>query len=397
MPETSVQTRPHVARGSVGRTARLGWLATRDAVAGVVDPLLPTTYAVHPDALERAIAWLHQTHEVTGRRGSSKGFSLLFGWLPPFPETTGYIIGTLLEHGRRTGNPAASEHCIQMGQWELELQSADGGIMEGLLDGETRPSEAFNTGMVMHGWLDLYESTGETCYLEAAERAGDFLRRNQDADGAWRGEHSYHGIPHTYMSRVAWALLRLAAACENEVHAETAHRHLGWVLTMQRDNGWFDACIFKPKMVPNTHAMAYTMRGLLESYALTERDEYLAAAIRTSEVLIRKLEVLGALPGTFDSSWTPRAGYVCLTGLVQLGGVWLRLYQITGDARFLNAGLKAVDLAAAHQDGSSWGPARGALPGSFPIFGRYAPLQFPNWATKFLADSLMLREDCRPA
>ena len=35
---------------------------------------------------------------------------------------------------------------------------------------------------------------------------------------------------------------------------------------------------------------------------------------------------------------------------------------------------------------------RGSLPGSFPIYGRYAPLACPNWATKFLADSLMLRD-----
>ena len=83
--------------------------------------------------------------------------------------------------------------------------------------------------------------------------------------------------------------------------------------------------------------------------------------------------------------------------VVQLGGVWLRLYQLTGDARFLNAGLKAVDQAAAHQERLPSPDTRGALPGSFPIWGRYAPLQYPNWAAKFLADSLMLREDCLAA
>ena len=52
-----------------------------------------------PDgALQAAIDWLCLTHDVTDRRGSSKGYSLLHGWLPAYPETTGYIIGTLLEH-----------------------------------------------------------------------------------------------------------------------------------------------------------------------------------------------------------------------------------------------------------------------------------------------------------
>lgn len=268
--------------------------------------------------------------------------------------------------------------------------------MEGLLDGHARPSEAFNTGMVMHGWLDLHARTGDIRFLEAAERAGRFLVRTQDDDGAWRGEHSYHGLPHTYMSRVAWALWRLALACGDDAYANCARRHLAWVVSMQRENGWFDACIFKAGTLPNTHAIAYTLRGLLESSALGGSEGYLAAARRTSEVLIRKLEVLGSLPATFDERWNPAARYSCLTGLAQLGGVWLRLHQLTDDARFLNAGLKAVDLAAAHQEDLPWEPVRGALPGSFPIYGRYAPLQYPNWATKFLADSLMLREDSLP-
>ena len=32
---------------------------------------------------------------------------------------------------------------------------------------------------------------------------------------------------------------------------------------------------------------------------------------------------------------------------------------------------------------------RGAIAGSYPIWGRYAPLTFPNWATKFFIDALI--------
>ena len=76
----------------------------------------------------------------------------------------------------------------------------------------------------------------------------------------------------------------------------------------------------------------------------------------------------------------------------------MRLFQETGDARYLNSGLKAVEQAARRQErGRACKPVHGAIPGSFPIYGRYAPLQYPNWAAKFLADSLMLREDCLAA
>jgi hypothetical protein len=103
--------------------------------------------------------------------------------------------------------------------------------------------------------------------------------------------------------------------------------------------------------------------------------------------------VLGRVPANWNEEWKPVSSHECVTGNAQLGGVWLRLFQLTSDPRFANAGLKALDIASGQQ---YRGPARaidGAVPGSFPIYGRYAPMQFPNWAAKFLADSLMLRAD----
>jgi hypothetical protein len=33
---------------------------------------------------------------------------------------------------------------------------------------------------------------------------------------------------------------------------------------------------------------------------------------------------------------------------------------------------------------------RGALPGSYPIWGFYAPLKLPSWATKYFLDLMLL-------
>lgn len=374
--------------------AALPAMVAHDALAARAASLRPPRYGVRPGALQAAIDWLCLSHEVTGRRGSSMAFSLLFGWRPAYPETTGYIIGTLLAHAARTGDDRYSDHARAMGDWEITIQADDGGIMGGFVRPRPGPSIAFNTGMVLHGWLDLSERLGEERFLVPARRAGEFLVASQDSDGAWRGAHAFRGIPHVYKSRVAWALIRLSEATGDDRYRAAALRNLEWVLSKQHPNGWFQSCEFEPGQLPNTHGIAYTLRGLLESHVLAGDARLLDAALTTSEVLIRKLEVLGTLPATFDSSWTSRASYVCVTGLAQLGGVWLRLYQLTGDARLLNAGLKAVDQAAALQQRRRWKPLDGPLPGSFPIWGRYAPLQYPNWATKFLADSLMLRDDC---
>jgi len=377
--------------------ALLPLVAARDAARKGAGRLVPVRAWERPDALRAAIDWLCLSHEVTGRRGSSKAYSLVLGWEPAYPETTGYVIGTLLAYARRRGDARCIEHARAMGDWEIAIQSDDGGIMGGVVKSPPGPSIAFNTGMVLHGWLDLHEALGDERHLDAARRAGDFLVRVQDADGAWRGTHAHHGIAHAYKARVAWALLRLASATSDGRFRAAATRNLDWVLSRQRENGWFESCEFKPGTLPNTHGIAYTLRGLLESHALAAEDAYLEAALKTAEVLMRKLEVLDGLPATFDSEWRARARYVCVTGVVQLGGVWLRLYELTGDARLLNAGLKAVDQAASLQQRGRFKPLDGPIPGSFPIWGAYAPLQYPNWATKFLADALMIRDRCLAA
>ena len=369
-------------------------LPLRDAARSLMAPVLPPDVGVPDGALAAAIAWLCRSHDVTGRRGSSKAFTLLHGWLPAYPETTGYVLGTLLEYARRSGDrPDLVERAMQMGQWEQEIQEADGGIMEGHAETRPRRSIVFNTGMVLHGWTDLVEE-GHSQFEGPAERACRFLVTNLTDDGTWRPEFEYAGMPHTYNTRVAWAMIRWAKRTGSEAFQDAARSQLDWTCSRQRENGWFDYCSFRPGMPTSTHAIAYTLRGLLESYSLTGEERWLQTVRRTADQLISKLDEVPLLAANFDENWRPAAKYSCLTGTAQLGGVWLRLYQETGEQLWLNAGLKAVEQSAARQETIGWPPVQGALAGSFPIFGRYAPLQYPNWATKFLADALMLYDDC---
>jgi hypothetical protein len=357
--------------------------------------VVPARGRARPGALADAVSWLCRTHDATGRQGSSKGFSLLHGWLPAYPETTGYVIGTLLAAARRFGGrPDLVARAQEMGWWEQTIQDKDGGIMEGHVGTLPRRSIVFNTGQVLHGWLDLQEAgLGRT--EDAAARAARFLTDRLRPDGTWDPDVEYAGVPHTYNACVAWAMLRWAIRVGDQHVDAAARRQLDWVVGRQRPNGWFDDCVFKPGTRPSTHGIAYTVRGLLESYALRGEARWLRAAERTSEALMRKLEVLPRLAAHYDADWRPTARHACLTGTVQLGGVWLRLFDVTEDPRWLNAGLKAVEQAAARQEPGPWRQIKGALAGSFPLWGRYAPLQYPNWATKFLADSLMLYEEQR--
>jgi uncharacterized protein YyaL (SSP411 family) len=371
-------------------------IVARDAVTLARRTVPPCPGVTPTTALGDAIGWLCRAHDAAGGRGCARGFSLLDGWLAPYPETTGYIIGTLLEYARRTGDAELRARAARMGDWELEVQTADGGtpMPIGRTGRQYGPPVAFDTGMVLHGFLDLDAAGVGPAYRDGAVRAGNYLVARQSGDGTWRGASSYRGVATTYHARVAWALLRLGLLTGDERFTDAGVRNLDWVVSMQRPNGWFDACAFRPGKLPNTHGIAYTVRGLTEGFACRGAPAYLAAARRTSEVLMAWIETHGTLPAVFDETWNPTVRYSCLTAVAQLAAAWLRLFQLTGEPRWRDTGAKAVDLVVGHQQRLRVPPVVGAVPGSFPIWGRYAPLQFPNWATKFLADALMLRANC---
>lgn len=342
------------------------------------------------EALSSAVDWLRGTHDVTGRQGSSKGYSLLHGWLPAYPETTGYVLEVLLWYSKAaSGREDLMTRAREMGRWLAAVQESDGGIMLGHVETPTHRSIVFNTGQVLHGWMTLEEAdVAENG--DAADRAASFLVEKMNADGTWDPVVEYSGIPHTYNTRVAWAMLRYARIRGSEEVFEAALRQLDWTLRQQTDVGWFDNCTFKSTGNPNSHALAYTIRGLLESHVLAERADYLEAALKAAGPLADHLDRNGTIPAEFDRDWNGAARYRCLTGIAQLGGVWHRLAELTGEARWSRVGTDAVRLARAYQERSSSPDTNGALAGSSPIWGRYAPMQYPNWATRFLAETLMI-------
>ncbi|MFX0071610.1 MAG: hypothetical protein ACFFAO_11015, partial [Candidatus Hermodarchaeota archaeon] len=59
------------------------------------------TYSTHYH-LKKAIDWLVNAQKMTKDGGVSSSYSLLFGWGSSYPETSGYIISTLLDYYHMT-------------------------------------------------------------------------------------------------------------------------------------------------------------------------------------------------------------------------------------------------------------------------------------------------------
>jgi uncharacterized protein YyaL (SSP411 family) len=368
-----------------GISARTQWLPRR---LGRLRP--------DEEHLREVIAWLKRSHDVTGRQGSSAGYSLLYRWSPAYPETTGYLIPTFLKYGTCYNDEDAVQRAVEMAEWELKVQYDNGGVPGLDVGVQNAPPVVFNTGQVIFGLLAAYGQTAREEFLRAACRAGDFLLSCQDESGCFV-RHTYKGIPHTYNTRTAWGLLCLHQTTKDRRYLEAACQNLEWALAQQEPNGWLRHNQLGPNKSVTTHGLAYAAEGFIEAYTHVQDRRCLEAGSRVAMQVLRLFETRGDLPAEFGADWRPLASYSCVTGNIQFANIWMRLYQLLGELRYFHAALRMIAWAMQLQQVRGASPGvRGGIKGSHPIYGRYARLRFPNWAAKFFADALMLKRELRP-
>jgi hypothetical protein len=347
------------------------------------------------DAVGAGLGWLCHSQDRVGSGGV--GCYEFYRWTSGYPEVTGYIIPTLWDYSHELGREDLAGRAVRMADWELGLQRADGGF-EGGYEGDNQPEVVFNTAQVIRGLLRTAEETGESRYLDAASRAGEWIVANQDDDGSWT-KANYKGMKRVYDSYVSAPLARLAGVTGEASFADAAVRNCEFVLRCQRQNGWFELCDNNPRFndAPLTHTICYTVDGLLETGWLLREPRFAEAATTTADRLLAMVEGSPALPARLGDDWEPRARYVCVTGVAQLGVILMRLHERTGDARYLEASRELVSFLVAVQRMSDAGAdRRGALPGSYPLWGFYAPLKLPSWATKYFLDLMLLVSAAEP-
>jgi Beta-L-arabinofuranosidase, GH127 len=350
----------------------------------------PTRAAVDVAAsTDAALDWICHSQDRVGSGGV--GCNEFFGWTAGYMEVTGYIIPTFWDYHRLLGRDELAERAVRMADWELGVQLPEGAFPGGY-EGEGRPPLVFNTGQVIRGLLRTAQETGDDRYLDAAIRAGDWIVANQDEDGSWTTAN-FKGMKRVYDAYVSAALAQLAVTTGDERFALAATRNCDFVLGQQRANGWFDLCDNTPHAndAPITHTICYAVDGLLEVGELLGEERFVTAATRAADEMLTLVEGSPALPGRLGDQWDTRANYVCVTGAAQLGIILMRLHRTTEDRRYLQAALSLAEfLMGVQRIGGPGRAHRGALPGSYPVWGRYCPLALPSWTTKFFLDLLML-------
>jgi hypothetical protein len=347
------------------------------------------------EMIRESIEWIGRAQDNSASRdgGVARDFSLLTGWNASYPETTGYIIPTLLTYAKINNDETVRSRAKRMLDWLVSIQFPDGGFQGSVIGAVPQIPVTFNTGQILLGLASGTEEFGDE-YREPMRRAADWLVRTQDSDGCWRKHRSpfANQSDKAYETHVSWGLFEAARLEPESNYAEAAIANIKWALSLQTANGWFENCCLSEPEQPLTHTLGYVLRGVIEAYRFTDNKVFLEASLKTADSLVTALRDDGFLPGRLDSNWRGTVSWSCLTGNVQIAACWLLLFEYTGEIKYRDAAFAANKFVrrTIRLDGKP--EIRGAVKGSFPVTGDYCAYEYPNWASKFFIDSHIMEQ-----
>ena len=337
--------------------------------------------------LDAAVDWLLRSIDACGGCASSKGYRFMKGWMPPYPETSGYIIPTLMTLSRLRRDAKLAETAEAIGRWLAGIQLESGGF-SGYEVGVQHAPDVFDTGMILLGFNALIHA-GKAEFIEPARRAAAFLTDSMDGNGCFVRNMS-HDMVHAYNVRSAWALMAFGALVGDSALSARASSCARWTISRQNEHGFYLDNAFKPGGNANTHGTAYVMRGLLMLHGLDNDAASLNSVRAAADRVCGLYEAEGWIAAELSPTWDYLSSHTCLTGYAQLAIILYRLFVLGGETRYRRTADRLVsDVARRQSLGAPGAPWHGAIAGSFPIYGRYAPLQYPNWATKFFIDAIL--------
>jgi hypothetical protein len=326
---------------------------------------------------DAALQWIRKSIEVTGGNGSAHSWHRVLGWSKAYPETTGYLIETLLNYAKIKQDESLQNLAIGCAKW-LDTIQLDTGAFPGLLVGNTKPS-VFNTSQILFA----------APHLKGSQRALNWLISCLEPDGAWRQAAFVPGFVPSYYTRAIWAVLQANEFVQHPEIEGLMRRALQLYAARFLPNGIVQDWGFRPGAAAFTHTIAYTLEGFWEaSIRLGETAIAQKTLESVQRLLAERPKAGGRTAGRYDADWKGDYSFVCVTGNCQLSVLCHKIWVQTGEPGFKDAATLFLNEILGTQKLGANKNSFGALPGSTPLWGSYLPLRYPNWATKFFLDAM---------
>ena len=345
-------------------------------------------------ALQGALQWIRESFNATGGQGSAHSFSPVLGWAKAYPETSGYLVETLLKAAALPGQSDLIDLSVRCLHWLCQIQQPNGAF-SGLMVGHSKPS-VFNTAQILFGFAAglthpaVGNAAERAAWHAAATKALDWLVLQRQPKGGWStGAYVPEYPDPTYYTRLLWGMLHMADVLRRtDVEAVVHDEMLRYAKRFTPQHSVMEWG-FWPDKPAHTHTIAYTLEGFWQLAQRFQAGQVTEQTLLSVETLLHKRAQHGRLAGAYDVHWNADLRYRCVTGHVQLSILCGQIGQWLGRPDLLDAAQSLFDEVAAAQCRLPWSPVYGAIPGSVPFWGPYLRGRFPNWAAKFWVDALM--------
>lgn len=346
---------------------------------------------------DAALQWLCRSIAATGGQGSAHSYSPVLGWSKAYPETTGYLIPTLLCFADLKKDDSLRRLAYNCADWLCAVQLPDGAFPAGLA-GRNDPS-VFNSSQILFGFAKIDEEilaeendslffNKKNLWHSALSQAAHWLLRVLDADGVWRQAAYVPGFVPTYYTRAVWGVLVANRQLQWPGLPGRMRQALRFYATRFQEDGTVSDWGFRVGRQAFTHTIAYTLEGFLESALLLGEKEIMDQVVRSATILLRIRQERGKTAGRYGPGWRGDYSFRCLTGNVQLSMLFYRLWQVTGEEHFRMGSYIFLREILEFQHLGKNPDTYGALPGSAPFWRPYMRFRYPNWGVKFFLDAM---------
>lgn len=330
--------------------------------------------------------------EVNQGNGSSAFYSPFKSpfrkWAPPYPETTGYLIKTLLSIHRIYSDWGAYSLAYDCGKWLTQKVQHSNGSFPQLYAGNTKPS-FFNTAQILIGLQALEDVSPEKEWSESIEKALDWIHSVLEKGIEKVDVHYKECIP-TYYTRAYWPMCHSAKITGRKKIVDLLKVEYEKLLD-RFDEDYFPEGAGFDGSNSFLHTLAYTGRGVLEMERILPSPKGQAILVGYMNTLCRLYkEGSKEWAGSYDKGWKGDFSYRCLPGEYQLSILFSKARNDLGIDDYGKIAQNTLEKSLAVR--SLFFP-KGAILGSKPIWGKYMPFKAPNWGVKFALDALLILEN----
>jgi uncharacterized protein YyaL (SSP411 family) len=304
-----------------------------------------------------------------------------------YNEITGYAINTFIAIYQWLGKDEYLELAKEAAGYLINLQVKDdsafenGGIAHSLIWPDLNRVNnyySFDNAVILHGMASLYRITKNEKYLSACLQIAGFLLKMQKQDGSF---YSYFDADKGLLTheadefffdngclhiKNAIGLMYLNQISEDRRFAISGSAVCAWGARLQAADGLFWANTRKKYVF--THAHCYATEGYLYAYFLTNEPEYLKISRKAGDALLNLQNQDGSLYRIYKNNifmrnqcgsrsrmsfrrWRneKKMPWKTIDASSQAARIWILLYSLDHDTRYLDAAKKAIGFLKRNQ------------------------------------------------